>query len=157
MSKAPHLSLTCAFLAWKCLLLVVALLSPGQGYDTSTSLLFEIVSSQLSPSSSWVQVLKQRLANRLVRWDAIYYVSIAERGYLYEQEWAFGWGFTRLISTVAESKFDHFPFGQNHWRLIACSVSSMPNVSDLCNNRHMRDERLPLFLGPRTLPVVSDS
>ena len=87
---------------------MVALLSPGEGYDTSTSLFFEVLSSQTSSSSSWVQALKQRLANRLVRWDAIYYVSIAERGYLYEQDWAFGWGFTRLISTVAERGFHHF-------------------------------------------------
>jgi hypothetical protein len=40
----------------------------------------------------------ERLLQTLTRWDAIYFASIAERGYVFEQEWAFGWGFTRLLS-----------------------------------------------------------
>ena len=82
---------------------VSALLSPGDGYDTSTSLLFN--------SSPWAmeetmhfsipKKLASRLLQKFVRWDAIYFSSIAERGYLYEQEWAFAWGFTRSTSFLA--------------------------------------------------------
>ena len=35
-----------------------------------------------------------------VRWDAIYFIQIAHRGVLFEQEWAFGWGFAKLLTLV---------------------------------------------------------
>jgi phosphatidylinositol glycan class V len=41
------------------------------------------------------------LSTKLTRWDAIYFTKIASRDYLYEQDWAFGWGFTRLIKFFA--------------------------------------------------------
>ena len=79
--------------AWKLLLLLIALLSPGPGYDTSASL--------ISSSEAEGRVLPpaiQYILGKLIRWDGIYYVQIAGRGYVFEQEWAFGWGFSRLIS-----------------------------------------------------------
>ena len=66
-----------AYLFWKSLLFSLALLSPGSGYDTSATL--------LGPD-------KPGVIGNFVRWDAIYYTKIAQRGYLFEQEWAFGWG-----------------------------------------------------------------
>ncbi|KAH2444774.1 ER membrane glycoprotein subunit of the GPI transamidase complex-like protein [Aspergillus fumigatus] len=38
---------------------------------------------------------------RFVRWDSIYFVHAAEHGYVFEQEWAFGYGYTRLLALLA--------------------------------------------------------
>ena len=85
------------YMVWKALLLLIACVSPGFGYDTSTQLL-------LPQSFDDDPVLVKAIAHagsKLVRWDALYFIRTAQRGYVFEQEWAFGWGFTRLISTVA--------------------------------------------------------
>jgi phosphatidylinositol glycan class V len=99
----PTRSLTIVFILWKTFLLLVASCSPGPGYDTSTSLAQHtegerIVRNALTSSLS-------HISQKLTRWDAIYFTSIARRGYIYEQEWAFGWGFTHIISffTVGKS------------------------------------------------------
>ncbi|RDW88995.1 hypothetical protein BP6252_01027 [Coleophoma cylindrospora] len=93
--ESPYGSLLKAFLAWKILLLVVAVTSPGPGYDTSSSLfLADSPAQQDLPS-----LPLDHLIGKLTRWDAIYFVKAANRGYLYEQEWAFGWGFSRLIAS----------------------------------------------------------
>lgn len=92
----PIQNLVILWVAWKLLLLLIAISSPGPGYDTSASL--------LSPGASESQQLPpalQYIVGKLTRWDAIYYSKIADRGYVFEQEWAFGWGFTRLISLCA--------------------------------------------------------
>ncbi|OJJ49457.1 hypothetical protein ASPZODRAFT_60509 [Penicilliopsis zonata CBS 506.65] len=70
----PLRSLTVAFALWKLLLLLVLAACPGPGYDTSTTLLAGIGSLR-----------------NLVRWDPVYFVHIAEQGYVFEQEWAFGY------------------------------------------------------------------
>jgi GPI mannosyltransferase 2 len=92
----PIRSLVVLFAAWKLLLLLIAVLSPGSGYDTSASL--------FSPSAAEGRQLPppiQYILGKLTRWDAIYFVKVANRGYVFEQEWAFGWGFTSLISLCA--------------------------------------------------------
>ena len=91
----PYLSLTLLFLAWKSLLLCIAITSPGPGYDTSTHLLDEtgILFDGHASWHSW-----SYLAKKLVRWDAIYFTQIARRGYVFEQEWAFGWLHTRILA-----------------------------------------------------------
>ncbi len=103
----PYKSLVLFFVLWKIWLLVIACLSPGPGYDTSTSLLFEqSPSASVLPvegASGW-QWLMRHLMSRLTRWDAVYFARISSRGYLYEQEWAFGWGFTRLVSHTAKGR-----------------------------------------------------
>jgi phosphatidylinositol glycan class V len=91
--RSPLRSLLYVFCGWKALLLAIALGSPGPGYDTSTSLILPPV---LTPEFGLS--IAERLAEKLTRWDAIYYTTVASRDYLFEQEWAFGWGWTRLIS-----------------------------------------------------------
>lgn len=96
--------LTLYFAGYKISLLVLALLSPGRGYDTSTSLLE-------TDSPSLLLEPPPRLANpilKLVRWDAIYFTALAARGRIFEQEWAFGLGLSGLISGVKSSS-SRFP------------------------------------------------
>ncbi|RMZ15539.1 hypothetical protein D0862_01629 [Hortaea werneckii] len=89
------------FWTWKGLLLLVALLAPGQGYDTSTQIAFD--QDHLKGSSSFVSKLIEHAVLRLTRWDAIYFASSSWRGHLYEQEWAFSWVFSRLSSKTANA------------------------------------------------------
>ena len=102
--NAPFRSLTILFVAWELLLLTVALLTSAPGYDTSAHLLFRgygVETVVRLPPLEETSLLERSL-QKLTRWDAIYFASIAERGYLLEQEWAFGWGFTRLLAFLAE-------------------------------------------------------
>ena len=85
--RTALLRLSGLFLFWKLLLFAAAIVSPGNGYDTSTALL-----SQAEPG----------VIGKLVRWDAVYYTKTAQRGYVFEQEWAFGWGLTRLLHFTAK-------------------------------------------------------
>ena len=95
----PKWFLVSSFTIWKLILLAIALASPGPGYDTSTALLhLDLSFTQAKPRSDWE--LASRLRN-LVRWDAIYFTQLARRGYLWEQEWAFGWGFSNLIAVTS--------------------------------------------------------
>lgn len=80
------LRLTGVVVVWKSLILLLTSLAPGPGYDTSTTLL---------PSTS-----------KLTRWDAIYYVSKARRGDVFEQEWAFGKGLSTLLNPSAKHGID---------------------------------------------------
>lgn len=75
-----YTSLSVLFVAWKVLILDLAIIAPGHGYDTSATLL---------PSDS-----------KFVRWDAIYFTELARRGHVYEQEWAFGKGLSTILKSV---------------------------------------------------------
>ncbi|GAW14201.1 hypothetical protein ANO14919_035980 [Xylariales sp. No.14919] len=91
----PLRSLTCIFLAWKTFLFTIALgsgLSPA--YDTSSTL--------LSTTRDTYHESVFDLATRLTRWDAIYFVQASQRGYLFEQEWAFASGLPTVISFLAK-------------------------------------------------------
>ncbi|KAI9745552.1 MAG: ER membrane glycoprotein subunit of the GPI transamidase complex-like protein [Claussenomyces sp. TS43310] len=107
----PVQTLILSFIAWKILLLVTAAGSPGIAYDTSTSLAQR---SADSPSRPPIVLVLNYISQQLTRWDAIYFTTIARRGYLYEQEWAFGWGFTQLIrfctNVVKGIDHGHFVF-----------------------------------------------
>lgn len=90
--RSPYLGILVLFFSWKFILISLALLTPSPSYDTSTSLI-------LQAGSKWALV--ERLCEKLTRWDAIYFVKAAERGYVNEQEWAFGWGFVQVVSGLA--------------------------------------------------------
>lgn len=96
----PIRSLVTLFVAWKALLLLVAACSPGLGYDTSASLFYA------EPDhGKQLPLALRHIVGKLTRWDAIYFVKTSRRGYLFEQEWAFGWGFTRLIALCTSGMY----------------------------------------------------
>lgn len=97
------LLLVVVFATWKSLLLCVASVSPGPGYDTSTQLLLRSASYHTTGGPTIIT----KTVSKLVRWDALYFVSAAHRGYRFEQEWAFGWGLTQVVSAIAKGASDH--------------------------------------------------
>ncbi|KAM5504446.1 ER membrane glycoprotein subunit of the GPI transamidase complex-like protein [Microsporum canis] len=80
------------------ILLLVVLASPGLGYDTSTALLLSPEGEHVRHSAGSVAWMISRVGYRLARWDSIYFLKLAQRGYVFEQEWAFGYGYTRFLS-----------------------------------------------------------
>ncbi|KAL2162086.1 hypothetical protein VTH06DRAFT_7871 [Thermothelomyces fergusii] len=96
----PFRTLLASFVAWKLFLLAIALGSivAGDAYDTSAGLLLlqahggEENNRNATAAGRPPEGLGIRLVSRLTSWDALYFVSIARRGYLFEQEWAFGTG-----------------------------------------------------------------
>lgn len=91
----PLASLLVFFCLWKVFLLLIAFSAAvAADYDTSTSLFFRLaVGPSETPAVS-------SLAQRLTRWDAIYFMSAARDGQVYEQEWAFGPGLPTLVSIL---------------------------------------------------------
>lgn len=91
------------FAAWKGALLLVAVGSAivGPAYDTSGGLLLADRGGDVLNSHSTAAV--SALLTRLVSWDAIYFVESADRGYVFEQEWAFGYGNPSVISCVVKA------------------------------------------------------
>lgn len=120
-------TLACLFVAWKLLLLCVAYASPGPGYDTSTTLLFARAQPALS-ENTLLEDFAKRLASKLVRWDALYFVSVAHRGRLFEQEWAWGWGYTNFLGLISRGWFNA-PESTEVTRLNTTSV--LPRASSL--------------------------
>ncbi|KAM5487568.1 ER membrane glycoprotein subunit of the GPI transamidase complex-like protein [Microsporum canis] len=94
----PIYTLTKCFCLWKMILLLVVLASPGLGYDTSTALLLSPEGEHVRHSAGSVAWMISRVGYRLARWDSIYFLKLAQRGYVFEQEWAFGYGYTRFLS-----------------------------------------------------------
>lgn len=99
--SSPRARLIYLFLCWKAVLLLIAFSSPGYGYDTSTSLFLgdaaqpaiaDKVTSSRERSWLWPCVAK------LLRWDAIYLIALSRRGYLFEQDWAFGSVFPKAVA-----------------------------------------------------------
>lgn len=89
-----------AFLAWKAVLLIAAVLSPGPGYDTSA--LVALNPSQLRHAEVGNWSLINRLSLNLLRWDALYFTKSAQRGYLFEQEWAFSRVHSFVLDTLVK-------------------------------------------------------
>ena len=84
------------FWAWKLLLLALAFASPGNGYDTSTRILFDQYDA--STTESYLSRALERVVLRLTRWDGIYFATSSERGHVNEQEWAFSWFLTDIVT-----------------------------------------------------------
>ncbi|KAL8926314.1 MAG: hypothetical protein Q9172_001823 [Xanthocarpia lactea] len=49
--------------------------------------------------------VSRALAEKLTRWDAIYFTNIAHRGAVFEQEWAFGWGYAKVVGILGRMFF----------------------------------------------------
>ncbi|KAK3945492.1 glycosyltransferase [Diplogelasinospora grovesii] len=96
----PHRAIIGAFAAWKLFLLAIASCSAAvsDAYDTSATLLVGNNGFHSGSNSSGFLDPVRAMITRLTAWDAIYFVSIARRGYRFEQEWAFGTGFPTVIS-----------------------------------------------------------
>lgn len=89
------------FVLWKAILFFAILCSPGPGYDTSTTLLelTNAVPNNKTDLLSSARPLSPPLF-KLVRWDAIYFSQLSQRGHVFEQEWAFGVGLSRSVSFI---------------------------------------------------------
>ncbi|KAG7286206.1 ER membrane glycoprotein subunit of the GPI transamidase complex-like protein [Staphylotrichum longicolle] len=113
----PHRTILASFFAWKLFLLAIALGSTlvGDAYDTSAGLVVQGSSGLGLPGKDDRLVgggggtgggtggglgLGRALVSRLSSWDAIYFVSVARRGYRFEQEWAFGAGLPVVVRGV---------------------------------------------------------
>jgi hypothetical protein len=108
-TRSWALRLSLLFLVWKSLLLAAVLVCPaGEGYDSSTELFLRshmIPSINASYALTPPQHFLARLGSRLTRWDAIYFASAAWRGaYVHEQDWAFSYGYTGLVSSLKQGK-----------------------------------------------------
>ena len=108
----PYRSLAIVFGVWKSLLLLIAAVArlAGPAYDTSGDLLEAAASvasaggntSYLTATSHAIPV--GGIVSRLTSWDAIYFVQSAHRGYVYEQEWAFGAGLPLTVSAIRDGE-----------------------------------------------------
>ncbi|KAF2739612.1 GPI mannosyltransferase 2 [Polyplosphaeria fusca] len=110
------------FLAWKLVLLLAATFAPGFGYDTSGRILLAENTSRRTTlqSPSWID----RLVLKLLRWDALYMVKAAERGYVYEQEWAFSWAFNRLLRQATRFTTSYHEPLLQHYVLVGSLVAN---------------------------------
>jgi len=128
--RRPYVQILVAFLSWKFLLYTIACVTPSPAYDTSTRLAWfpKTVPSHAGLDHAGSRLVK-RLCDRLTRWDAVYFTKIAERGYVNEQEWAFGWGYTRAIAVTREVLLLIFPrFGR-----LYPDISSALLLSNICH------------------------
>ena len=95
-------AITFSFIVWKAILGLVACNSPGIGYDTSSSL-FEHFEDL--PDLIETPLTLQNSITKFIRWDAVYFTQIAARNYVFEQEWAFSFAFSRIMSIISRGKF----------------------------------------------------
>ena len=79
-----------SFATW---LLTITLL-----YASSSLPLFDSSPDTIIPRTT----LKERLAYPLLRWDAFHFVHIAQKGYVYEYEWAFLHGIAAAMNYPAK-------------------------------------------------------
>ena len=99
ISKASdRRQLIVVFCTWKALLFLLTAFCPGPGYDTSALILTDaspIRHVNLESSSRFYHFVLN-----LFRWDALYFVKAAERGLVYEQEWAFSPALSKLLNVT---------------------------------------------------------
>jgi phosphatidylinositol glycan class V len=112
-TRRPYRTLLEAFLAWKLFLFAIAFGCSvvGGAYDTSAGLVVQgsAGSNGAGAAGLLTGLVGPRLLARFTSWDAIYFVSIARRGYRFEQEWAFGGGLPVVVGGILKGE-----------RLISC-------------------------------------
>lgn len=86
------------FCAWKTLLFSLTALCPGPGYDTSGLILTDASTNRYANFEESSRF--DRFVLNIFRWDALYFVKAAERGVIFEQEWAFSPAFSWLIGVT---------------------------------------------------------
>ncbi|KAK9382384.1 uncharacterized protein V2V93DRAFT_364998 [Kockiozyma suomiensis] len=84
--------LTSVFIFVKSVLFVIPQLVTQQ-YDTSSQIIF---------TSTKVPWIANYVLPRFLVWDPVFFIRIAQRGYIYEQEWAWGWLWMWTIRNVGE-------------------------------------------------------
>lgn len=101
-ARMPVCLLLLSFVSWKAVLFVAILCSPGPGYDTSTSLL-QLTNTAPNNETDLLSTAQRPSPPlfKLVRWDAIYFSQLSQRGHVFEQEWAFGVGLSRSVSFIS--------------------------------------------------------
>jgi GPI mannosyltransferase 2 len=103
--KNPILQLTFIFALWRTFLFAIALFTPSPPYDTSASRIL----TPIHPEDSAIVSGLKYFCEKLTRWDGIYYLKVAERGYVNEQEWAFGWGYTLVMGNLGQGTAPTLP------------------------------------------------
>ncbi|KAL2126330.1 hypothetical protein VTI74DRAFT_1172 [Chaetomium olivicolor] len=101
--SGPYRTLLTSFATWKLFLFIIALGSTlvGEAYDTSAELVVQgLASTDVTDVAQSTAGLGTRLIARFTSWDAIYFVSVAHRDYLFEQEWAFGAGLPVVVRAL---------------------------------------------------------
>jgi Mannosyltransferase (PIG-V)). len=104
-ASRPYRVLLATFVSWKLFLLALSLGAylAGDAYDTSAALAVQphddVIDhgSNSGPQHPGLAYHVVGLITRLASWDAIYFTSIARRGYRIEQEWAFGAGLPGVV------------------------------------------------------------
>lgn len=153
--RRPYRTLLACFAAWKLFLFAIALGSSliGDAYDTSAELVVpppgtdyddddDDAAAAAAAASRVVGVvgpprtegLGRGLVTRLASWDAIYFVSIARRGYRFEQEWAFGAGLPAVVRALlrGESSAGLVVSGTGFLLRSAFVIGSCGSVSSRC-------------------------
>jgi phosphatidylinositol glycan class V len=102
LTASQDYRLTSIFVAWKSFLTLLTAICPGPGYDTSGLILFG--GNEHRHTAFLSSSYGDRIALKLLRWDSLYFVMTAKRGYLYEQEWAFSWAYSKFLSTFKDCK-----------------------------------------------------
>ncbi|KAF1930047.1 glycosyltransferase family 76 protein [Didymella exigua CBS 183.55] len=97
-SSSDKRQLVFVFFAWKALLFCLTALCPGPGYDTSGLILIDSSLDRYT-NLKFSSRFDQFVLN-LFRWDALYFVKAAERGLMFEQEWAFSPGFSGILNVM---------------------------------------------------------
>lgn len=140
LQPAPSLALFYA--AWKALLALVVLGCPAPGYDTSITVL---TGTHAAPAIS-----------KFIRWDSIYFLQAAQRGYVYEQEWAFSYTYSSLVRWLASGRVP----GLSRWAwhgLISAMGECSRHHEGTPFRSHCRDRRRRVPREPcpfRAHPVV---
>ena len=113
------------FCAWKTLLLLLAAFCPGPGYDTSALILFDPSPHRHENFSHLAR--HDRLTLNLLRWDAFYFAKAAERGHIFEQEWAFSWAYSQLLRLTGQCECSYpLAWSGVNRRLDFCGSAACP-------------------------------